>query len=294
MTSQQPLQPPMPYRAAPGAPALKWPNGARVAVWIIPNIEWFPLGQPVPRGRARTAPDVPAWSVREYGNRVGIWRMMEVLDRADARATVALNSAACDVYPAIIEAGQQRAWEWMGHGVTNTQLLSELDEEDERAVITRAVQRIGSATGSRPKGWVGPGLQETFHSLELLAEAGVEYVADWVVDDRPFPLQAGQRTLVGLPYSLEVNDIPCYERWNLTPEEYSKLISRTFDVLYQEGEHKATVMALPLHPYLSGYPARAAALDDALQHIKSRRDVWWATGSEIAASYRAQDPVFKV
>jgi allantoinase len=293
MTNQQSLQPPIPYRAAPDAPALAWPNGARVAVWIIPNIEWFPLGQPVPRGRAGAVPDVPAWSVREYGNRVGVWRLMDVLDRAGARATVALNSEVCDVYPAIIEAGQKRGWEWMGHGVTNAQLLSGLDEEDERTVITRTMQRIGSTTGSRPKGWLGPGLQETFLTLAILAEAGVEYVADWVVDDRPFPLRAGARTLVGLPYSLEVNDIPCYERWNLTPEEYGNLICRTFDVLYREGEQTATVMAIPLHPYLSGYPARSAALHDALQYIKARDQVWWATGSEIAASYRAQDPIFK-
>jgi len=292
VTHQPGLQPPIPYRPAPDAPPLRWPGDARVAVWIIPNIEWFPLEQPVPRGRG-SAPDVPAWSVREYGNRVGVWRIAGVLDRVGARATVALNAAVCDQYPAIIEAGQQRGWEWMGHGVTNSQLLSSLEADDEQRVVSRTVQRIAGATGVRPKGWLGPGLQETFHTLQFLAEAGVEYVSDWVVDDRPFPVKAGDRWLVGLPYSLEVNDIPCYERWGLTPEEYSRLICKTFDVLYREGERSGTVMAIPLHPYLSGYPARSAALDEALRYIKGHPYVWWATGSEIADAYRKQEPLLR-
>lgn len=280
---------PIAYRAAPETPRLHWPSNARLALWIIPNIEWFPLDQPVPRG-AGNVPDVPAWSTREYGNRVGIWRIMAALDRVGARATVALNAAVCDVYPAVIGAGMERGWEWMGHGFTNSQLLAGLDEAQERAVITGVVDRIAAATGARPQGWLGPGLHETFNTPALLAEAGLTYVADWVADDRPFWVRAGSRSLVGVPYSLEVNDISGYLRMNLTPDQYAAHICRTFDVLYREGADNPTVLALPLHPHLSGFPARAAALEDALQHIKRHPAVWWATGGEIAAEYARQHP----
>ena len=281
---------PIPFRAAPDTPRMEWPGGARLAFWIIPNIEWFPLDQPIPRG-AGNAPDVPAWSTREYGNRVGIWRMMEVFDRAQARATVALNAAVCDVYPSIIRAGVDRGWEWMGHGFTNSQSLAGLPEAEERALIGGAFDRIAAATGARPKGWLGPGLHETPRTPELLVEAGAAYVADWVADDRPFWVNAGTKRLVGMPYSLEVNDIGAYLRMNLSPEQYCQHICRTFDVLYREGERNPAVMALPLHPYLSGFPARAAALEDALQYIKGHAGVWWATGGEIADAFARQSTV---
>ena len=169
---------PMPYRPAPEAPKLVWPEEARIAVWVIPNIEWFGLDQRFGAAGAGMVPDVKAWSIREYGARVGVWRLMEALDGVGARATVALNALVCDMYPQIIEAGNQRGWEWMGHGLTNTQQLVGLNEGEERELIGKTLDRIEAGTGQWPRGWLGPGLNESHATAALLAEAGLTYVAD--------------------------------------------------------------------------------------------------------------------
>jgi peptidoglycan/xylan/chitin deacetylase (PgdA/CDA1 family) len=268
-------------------PELRWPNGARIAVWVIPNIEFFALDVPMPGGTG-LAPDVPEWSVREYGARVGVWRIMDVLQRHGVRGSVALNADVCDAYPEIVRAALDLGWELMGHGITNTQRLTAAP--DEAAVIQETFDRIERFAGQRPVGWLSPGLQETWSTLEHLAAAGAEYVADWVADDQPFWMDAGARKLVAVPYTQELNDKRAYERQGRTPEEFDAAIRRQFDVLYEEGGASGRVMAIALHPYLSGYPHRIGALDSALRHIRSHADVWLATGREIAAAFRSAVP----
>jgi peptidoglycan/xylan/chitin deacetylase (PgdA/CDA1 family) len=265
-----------------------WPGGAWLAVWIIPNIEWYGLDRPISGSRSSTIPDVRAWSTHEYGARVGVFRLMDALDRVGARATVALNALVCDMYPQIIEAGNQRGWEWMGHGLTNSQPLVGLKAEEEREIIRQTLDRIEAGTGQRPRGWLGPGLEESYATAGLLAEAGLTYVADWVLDDRPFPLETRSGPLVGMPYSLVHNDTRMYDQPVFTPGEYRDQMCKVFDVLYEEGEVSAAVMAIPLHPHLSGFPARAHALGEVLSYIKGHDRVWWATGSEIAGAYLDQ------
>ncbi|MDE3100922.1 MAG: polysaccharide deacetylase family protein [Chloroflexota bacterium] len=267
----------------PGRAPLRWPNGARIAVWVVPNIESFALDEPIAGGTG-TVPDVPAWSVREYGARIGVFRIMDVLRRHGVRGTVALNADVCGAYPEVVAATLDLGWELMGHGVTNTRRLSAV--ADEAVVVRETFERIERATGTRPVGWLSPGLQETWDTLDHLAASGARYVADWTVDDQPIWLSAGGTRLVGVPYTFELNDKPAYERMGRTPDEFAATIRRQFDVLYAESATSGRVMAIALHPYLSGYPHRIGAIDDALGYVRSHDGVWLATGREIADAFR--------
>jgi hypothetical protein len=169
-------------------PRLSWPKGAHVALWVIPNIEFFSLAEKIPAGSGgpgTPVPDIPSWSARDYGNRVGVFRLMEVLDRHGIRGTVALNSDLCDQHPVIIEEGNKRHWEWMGHNESNTRRLNEAPPGEEAGIIHRTLATIERATGTRPVGWLGSGLQETWSTPDLLAAEGCEYVSDWTNDDHP-------------------------------------------------------------------------------------------------------------
>jgi peptidoglycan/xylan/chitin deacetylase (PgdA/CDA1 family) len=273
-----------PYWPLPDRPAIRWPNGARVAFWVVPNIEHFRF-----EGGERTAgtadPDVYTFGWRDYGLRVGIWRIMDILDRHGIRATAALNSEVCRFEPQVITAGNERGWEWMAHGITNSERLIGMDEPAERETIRTAIQTISEHTGATPTGWLGPGLGETARTPDLLAEAGITYVGDWCADDQPFPLRVRSGRLLALPYSIEFNDIPVFTRKGHTPQQFFEMIRDQFDVLYEEGQESGRVMALALHPYLSGHPYRARWLDRALEYITGHTGVWLATGGEIARSY---------
>jgi len=278
---------PFPYSPIIRRPRLSWPNGARVALWVIPNIEYFSLAErPGGYGGAGKIPDVVMWSDRDYGNRVGVWRLMEVLDRYGIRGTVALNSLLCDHHPVIIEEGNKRKWEWMGHNESNTRRLNEAPPGEEAEIIKRTFATIKRVAGAAPKGWLSAGLQETWDSLDLLAAAGGQYVCDWCNDDQPYVmrLDAGRR-LVSVPYAQQTNDKPAYERMYVSPDEFRAMICRTFDVLYREGAASGRVMAIALHPYISGVPHRIGALDAALEYICRHDGVWRTTGAEIADFY---------
>ena len=279
---------PFPYTPSIDRPRLELPGGARLALWVVPNIEFFPLNDKVFFG-AGFVPDVLAWSNRDYGNRVGIFRIMEVLDRHAIRATVALNSDVCDHHPRIIEEGMARGWEFMAHNQSNSRPLNQLPAGAERAEIRQAFDRIEKATGARPRGWLSGGLIETWDTLDHLIEAGCEYVCDWVNDEVPYRMEVGGKPLVAMPYSSETNDFGAFVRWGLSPEAFDQQLRRQFDVLYREGADSARVMAICLHPFLIGHPHRIGALDAALGYIVGHDDVWLATGSEIMDHYLASD-----
>lgn len=276
---------PFPYLPIKGRPKLTLPGDARVAVWVIPNIEFFPLAQGLsghPTEPKGTAPTVRPWAQRDYGNRVGIWRIMDVLSKLDIRASPTLNADICVHHPQIVKAGVELGWEFLGHNETNSKRLTEMDPDAERRTIRTCVERITELAGKRPVGWLGSGLAETWHTLDFLIDEGFEYVADWVNDDQPYTMTLGQRSLVSVPYSYETNDSPFLYYRNGTIDEFEKLIKRQFDVLYEEGAESGRVLALCLHPYIIGVPHRIKALESALRYIKSHDRVWFATGSEIA------------
>ncbi len=272
-------------------PPLKWPGNARVALWVITNIEFFALDRAMPgdsnerpKGDAGT-PFVRHWSQRDYGNRVGIVRFMDLLSAHGIRSTVALNSDICDHHPEIVEACMKLDWEFMGHCRTNTARLNELPPEEEHNTIRYVLQRIEKTTGKKPVGWLGSGLQETWNTLDYLIEEGCTYVADWVNDDQPYTMTVGAKSIVSVPYSYELNDAAAIVRSKVTPIEFERMIRDQFDVLYAEGGHSGRVMAIALHPFIMGQPHRIAALSRALKYIDGFEGVWKATGAEIASHY---------
>jgi len=275
---------PFPYRPITKRPRIEWPGGARVALWIIPNIETFPLNEPIPGGMGARVPDVQSWGARDYGARVGVYRIMEVLERHGVPGSATLNSEVCDDYPEIIEAWTAKGWEFLGHNQSNARLLNTIPPETERQVVISCFDRIEKASGKRPKGWLSSGLQETWNTLDYLIEAGASYVCDWCNDDQPYVMNVEGKRIVSLPYSLEINDLPFF-RAGRTADDWETAVRRTFDVLYREGSASGRVMAIPLHPFIIGVPHRIGALDSALDYICSHAGVWRATGSEIVEHY---------
>jgi len=286
---------PFPYVPINERPKLVWPNGARLAVWIIPNIEFFPLTRgipPQPGTPAGNPPSVRAWAQRDYGNRVGIWRIMEVLSKHGVRASPTLNSDVCDHHPQIVRAALELGWEILGHNQTNSVWLDALSPQEERETIHRTLSRIAEMTGRRPLGWLGSGLAETWHTLDYLADEGCLYVADWVNDDQPYMMDIGGRPLVSIPYSYEINDAPFINTRLGTVDEFEQAIRRQFDTLYAEGAQSGRVMAICLHPYLIGVPHRIAGLDKALTYIRAHDGVWFATGEEIVRHWLQSGATF--
>jgi peptidoglycan/xylan/chitin deacetylase (PgdA/CDA1 family) len=264
---------------------LQWPNGARVALWVCPNIEYFHIDKPIPNFGSPKLPDVRSYSLRDYGSRVGIFRLMDVLDKYGIRASVLLNAEVCEQYPAIIEEGVKRNWEWLGHGVTNNIPLNEYPLDEERQAIRQVKETIAAAVGTPPKGWLGPALAETFNTPDHLAAEGFEYLCDWGCDDQPVPMRVQSGRMIVVPYEQGLNDINMFLRSNHTPEEYFCLACDQFDILYREGEKSGRVMALPLHPFIIGIPYRIKYLDRVLEYICSHEKVWLTTGGEIASWY---------
>jgi allantoinase len=275
------------YSAIVDRPRLSWPNGARVAVWVIPNIEHFLFDRPSTRlTNLPVNPDVLNYSWRDYGVRVGIWRMMEVMERYGVKGTVALNSDVCERYPRIIEEGRKLDWEWMGHGNNNSTLFAGQSEAEERALIKTVVGTITKSVGKAPRGWLSPALSETMRTLDILAENGIDYVGNWVNDDQPYPMRVKTGSMIAMPYSVEINDIPAFLDLHQSPEVFGQMICDQFDVLYEEGATTGRVMSICLHPFLVGYPHRSKHFARALHHISSRQEVWLTTGSAIVDWYK--------
>lgn len=285
---------PYPYVPITERKGFKWPNGARVALWVIPNIEYFRLDDPMPgTNNERIAhthakiPNVRNWALRDYGNRVGVWRFMEMLSRYGIRATVALNSEICTEHPQIMEAAMKLNWEFMGHCETNAVRLNEMDPEREKESIHKTLATIAKTTGKKPLGWLGAGLAETWNTLDFLIDEGCLYVADWAADDLPFRMNLGGKSIYSIPYSLHCNDTPQLFDQKQSAEEFGQVMRSQFDVLYREGAESGRVMAVSLHPYVSGAAYRIGAVDRAFEYICSHKGVWLATGEEIIRAYIA-------
>lgn len=282
---------PFDYVPIKNRPKLNWPGGARLAVWVVTNVEFFPLTHGLsghPFEAKGVAPTVRPWAQRDYGNRVGIWRMMDVFDNLGIRATATMNAAICDHHPQIVEAAVAQDWEIAGHCETNTVRLPNVEADEELAIIRRATERLTESTGSRPRGWLGAAMAETWNTLDHLIDEGYEYVADWTNDDQPLMMDVDGRRLVSLPYSYELNDSPFFYYRNGTIDEFEQLVRRQFDVLYDEGTESGRMMAIGLHPFIIGVPHRIRGLESALSYIREHDDVWFATGDEIARHFRSQ------
>ncbi|NYT68573.1 polysaccharide deacetylase family protein [Pusillimonas noertemannii] len=274
-----------PYR---NRPRIAWPGGARIAVWVAPNIEFYefdPPNNPKRKPWARPHPDVLAYSHRDYGNRAGWQRMMRAMDETGFRGSVSLNVAMCDHHPEIIKACADRGWEFFSHGIYNTRYVYGMTREEERGIVVDSRETIKKWTGQSMDGWLSPALSNNPWSLDVLAEEGVRYTCDLFHDDQPTPVHVSSGRLISVPYSLEMNDTIVYNVNLFTPRHYGEIIKRQFDQLYAEGAQSGTVMCIPLHPYLVGQPHRIDAFAEALAYIAGHEGVWLATGREIAQHY---------
>lgn len=282
---------PFPFEPLPHRQKLRWPNGKRIALWVVPNIEIFHLDVPMPgdsqerpKGGEPT-PMVRQWAQRDYGNRVGVWRMMDVMAKHGVRGTVSLNSDVCIHMPTIIDACLELDWELMGHGRTNTHRMNEIPPDTERQHIKEVFDTIEAKSGKRPVGWLGPGLQETWNTLEYLVDSGCRYVGDWVNDDRPYVMDVSGQRLVSVPYSFELNDSPAIWRNKQPMPEFERMVCDAFDVLYEESATDLRVIAICLHPFIIGQAHRIKSLDRVLAYILKHEGVWAATGAEICNAY---------
>ena len=271
-----------------------WPGNATLAIWIVPNVEVWrydsPTGQAISPNDRGIVPDVVNYAWREYGLRVGLWRIADVLDAAGVKATVALNAAVTDTHPRAIDEMKRRGWEFMGHGITNSENLAGLNQEKERALIHSALEKVEQSTGRRPRGWLGSGLTETHNTLDILAEEGLIYCGDWNADDQPYPMKVRKGRMFSIPYCMEINDIPLFIRKGYTGEQYLQSVVDQFDTLYADSAKQPRVLGLPLHPMIIGQPLRIKYLERALAHMKKHERVWFATGSEIIDAYQRANP----
>mgnify|MGYP001043068482 FL=1 len=270
-------------------PKVTWPNGAKIALWVAPNIEFYELNPPDNPFRKpwpHPYPAVPGYSIRDYGNRVGHKRQMALLDKYGIRGSISLSAALCDHHPEIIELCKERDWEFFSHGIYNTRYTYGLTEADEREMIEDAMQTIENAVGKRPAGYLAPALSHSGHTIDLFAEAGGMYTCDLFHDDQPTPVhtRSGKR-FVSIPYSLELNDTIAYVVQKMEPRRYGQIIVRAFDQLYLEGGTSGTVMCIPTHNYQVSCPHRIKAFEQALEYITGHSDVWVTTGTEIAQYY---------
>ncbi|OBC01032.1 polysaccharide deacetylase [Mycobacterium sp. 852013-50091_SCH5140682] len=272
------------YSAITDRPARRLPDGKRMAVWLIVNVEEWSPTEPMPRtvlsppaGGVPT-PDIPNWCWHEYGNRVGFWRLLNVIDKHEIPAVLAINGSAIEAYPSITDAALHRQWEFIGHGFTQKNMQKVADE---RADIQATTKAILGATGRAPRGWLGPGLTETWETPDLLVEEGYEYVCDWVLDDQPTVLRTRTKPITSIPYTQECNDVAMMLIQHHPASEYRQRAIDQFDQLYADSADSARVMALVVHPYIMAVPHRLRYLDEALAHIRSHDDVAFMTGSQI-------------
>ena len=272
------------YSAVGQRPRLVLPDGSRLVVWVIVNVEDLDPRETMPRtvitppAGGAPMPDIPNWAWHEYGNRVGFWRILEVLDQHKIRAVLAVNGSALTRYEPIGRAALERGWEFIGHGFTQRNMQKVADERDD---IRKTAAAIHEFTGRNPRGWLGPGLTESWETPDLLVEKGYHYVCDWVLDDQPVLLKTRTKPIANVPYTQECNDVAMMLIQHHKANEYHQRAVDQFERLYADAVGSARVMAFVVHPYIMGAPHRLKYFRNALAHIREHRDVLFWTGEEI-------------
>jgi len=279
------------YSAIIDRKKLQAPDGARLIVWPVVNVESWEIVRAMPRQvlpaptGVPVIPDVPNWAWHEYGMRVGFWRLKAAFDELGIVPTLSINGDVCNQYPRVAQAAHESGWEFMGHGFVQMPMHQ---VEDQAAGIARTVQTIERFTGSPPAGWLGPGLTQTLDTVDLLRAAGIRYIGDWVLDDQPVPIRTAHGELIAMPYTVELNDIPMMAVQHHESEVLERRIRDSFDRLYQEGAEHVRVMCIAVHPFLSGVPHRIAYLERALRYVAGHPGVKFMTGRQILDWYLEQ------
>lgn len=272
-----------------------WPGGARIALWVVPALEFFPLDQPAqpfraPGGMVTPYPDLRHYTLRDYGNRVGAFRVFKALDDLGLKASVAVNSKVAERYPFLIEEVNRRGWEIIAYGVDMGRLhYGGLAVEDETAQIKEALGTLRRISGQPITGWLSPAKSESMNTLDLVAAEGIAYVCDWVNDDMPFPMRTAAGELYSLPLSHEISDQTILHHYQHSEQDFLDQVRDQFDVLSREATAAdGRIMTLTIHPWISGQPHRIGYLRKALGHMVEHDGVWSASGAEILAAVKNQ------
>lgn len=287
-------------------PALKWPDDARVALCVLVNLEHWDWELPpdaptavspvsgamglggIGAGPGRF-PDIAGYSQHEYGNRIGIFRVLKLLEKYDFAPTVAIDKVVADEYPELIEACQRQDAEFIAHGLSARRVIhAGMSADEERNYINQSIDAVENATGQRPVGWSGPDFQESMQTPPLLAEAGIRYVCDWSNDEQPYRMTVPTGELYSLSVDLDLDDIFIHLNGRRLINEYEQIMKDTFDGLHADGASTGRMMVINVHPWVIGQPWRIKYLDRALEHIAKANGVWSATGSQIIDWYAQQ------
>ena len=283
----------------PDRKPLKWPNGARIAVMLTLNMEYWDLvkdtdapyypGGPsiLPDPLPGNIADLPNYSWREYGQRVGIWRLMDIFDKAGVPATCTMNAKMGLERRRVVDAVNERGWEIVAHNYVQTELLTDYanDIDKEREIIRETLRVYQDVVGRPAKGWLSSSLRCTENTSDILAEEGMIYHTDIMNDDQPFLIQTPSGPIVSVPYSNEVNDFQIFLRRGNTTSQAAEVIIEQFDELYREGAESGRLMNIGIHPHVWGQPFRVRALREFLEHVKKFDGVWFAKREEIAEWY---------
>lgn len=253
-------------------------------VWSVVNVEEWELNRamarqasPAPMG-VSPVPDMPNWTWHEYGMRVGFWRLKDALDRLGIRPTLSLNSAVCDTCPPLVQAAKDGGWEIMAHCVVQMPISQ---VEDQRTMVAQSLDRIEQFTGKRPRGWLGPGRSQTLHTVDFLKEKGLKWFADWILDDQPLWVNTRHGPILSIPYSVELNDITVMVSGQHESDALLKRVRDAFDQLYLESAHSVRIMAIGVHPYVSGAAHRIRYFQEMYDYINDHPGVLHWTGDQI-------------
>lgn len=281
------------YVSIKGRKTYDWPNGTRLAVYLAINIEHFAFGEGLGAELAPGGPqpDILNFAWRDYGNRVGIWRLFDLCEELQLSACGLINAAIYDYCPAIPAAFRARGDEIVAHGRTNAERQSVLDEAQERLLIAETTATITQHEGTPPRGWLGPWIAESRVTPDLLKEQGYEYVLDWCMDDQPIWLRTRSGPLLSVPYPQEINDIPAIAVRRASAAEFADMITANFVEMRRQAAEGPLVMGIALHPYIVGQPYRLRYLRSALAEIvKHREHIWLTRPGAIAAHVRQLEP----
>ncbi len=274
-----------------------WPNGARIALWIVPTLEFFPLDMEPPLVKPpgtldRPYPDYWNYTLRDYGNRVGFARIFRALEQRRLKASVALSSRLPERYPHIMREVRRLGFEVIAHGVDMSRIhATGIDVETERGWVQHSLTTLRQLSGQPVTGWYSPAHSESHATLDLVADAGCRYVCDWVNDDMPYSMQTASGQLYAMPQAHEISDLQLLHTYRHNPQQFVQQVTDHFDWLYREAGRSdcgGRIVALSLRPWLSGVPHRIAAVERVLDHMTTHAGVWSATGSEILEAWTAQ------
>jgi peptidoglycan/xylan/chitin deacetylase (PgdA/CDA1 family) len=271
-----------------GRPPLRFPDGIRLVVWPVLSLEEWDMARPMartvitpPQGQPMQ-PDHPNWTWHEYGMRVGFWRLKKMFEQLKVTPTVALNARVCETYAPVVQACVDAGWELNAHGYDQVPMHK---VEDQKGSIEKTISMIEKFWGKRPRGWFGPGLTQTFDTIDYLSEAGIEYIGDWVLDEEPVTLKTRHKPMVALPYSFELHDIVLMNLQHQSSDMMYRRVIDHFEVVYRESQQRAKVMAVAMHPYLSGVPHRFGYVEKLFEEILSKPGVACWDGERILDWY---------